>query len=197
MLSGRFPNRLSTSQPDGANFCSDFLPLNATLLSEKLAPTYESYFVGKGHLGYQTDDHLPVNRGFKSHVGFLGGSEKYHNGGGPADPTSGSHDLWENLDPALKLVPNMTYSSNYYTQHAVDLINQQDKNTPFFMYFAIQNVHSPYELPPAWEERDYPEMWDHTYANMLAVLDGATQNLTDALHESGRSDPHDTSRISS
>jgi len=36
MLSGRLPNHITTVQPDGANLCSDFLPLAATLLSEKL-----------------------------------------------------------------------------------------------------------------------------------------------------------------
>ena len=36
-LSGRFPNRITTVQPDGSNHCSDFLPLAFTLLPEKLA----------------------------------------------------------------------------------------------------------------------------------------------------------------
>jgi hypothetical protein len=53
------------------------------------------------------------------------------------------------------------------------------------MYFAIQNVHSPYTLPPAWEVKEFPQMWDKTYANMLALLDSATANLTLALHRSG------------
>ena len=35
---------------------------------------YASHFIGKGHLGWQTTDHLLVNRGFDSHVGCLGGS---------------------------------------------------------------------------------------------------------------------------
>jgi arylsulfatase B len=75
-LSGRFPNRISTAQPDGDKLCSDFLPLNCSILSEKLATGgYQSHFIGKGHLGYQTMDHLPINRGFTSHVGFLAGSE--------------------------------------------------------------------------------------------------------------------------
>ena len=30
--------------------------------------------VGKGHLGYMTTDHLPANRGFDTHVGYLGGA---------------------------------------------------------------------------------------------------------------------------
>ena len=42
------------------------------LLSEKMAAGgYASHFIGKGHLGWQTDDHLLVNRGFESHVGYV------------------------------------------------------------------------------------------------------------------------------
>jgi hypothetical protein len=29
----------------------------------------------QGHLGYETMDHLPINRGFASHVGYLEGSQ--------------------------------------------------------------------------------------------------------------------------
>ena len=36
-LSGRFPNHLTTVQPDGSNLCSDFLPLAVDIISEKLA----------------------------------------------------------------------------------------------------------------------------------------------------------------
>lgn len=32
---------------------------------------YASHFIGKGHLGWQTEDHLLVNRGFESHVGYV------------------------------------------------------------------------------------------------------------------------------
>jgi hypothetical protein len=52
--------------------CSDFLPLRVATVSEKLAAVgYQNHFVGKGHLGYQTMDHLPINRGFVSHVGCV------------------------------------------------------------------------------------------------------------------------------
>ena len=194
LLTGRFPNHLTTVQPDGKNLCSDFLPLNATIISEKLAlAQYDSYFIGKGHLGYQTEDHLPINRQFKSHVGFLAGSESYHHGGGTSDPTSGSHDLWENNQPGYDVVPTLNYATNYYTQRAVDILERtgtavtsgskggSTETRPFFMYFSVQNVHTPYQLPPAWEQHHYPGMWNYTYANMLSVLDQATQNLTDAL----------------
>jgi hypothetical protein len=52
--------------------CSDFLPLRVATVAEKLAAVgYQNHFVGKGHLGYQTMDHLPINRGFVSHVGCV------------------------------------------------------------------------------------------------------------------------------
>ena len=46
---------------------------------------YECHFIGKGHLGYETTDHLPIRRGFASHLGFLLGSESYYHGGGAAN----------------------------------------------------------------------------------------------------------------
>lgn len=78
ILSGRFPVHISGRQ---APLCSNFLPLQMTLLSAKLKQQgYETHFVGKGHLGYQTTDHLPINRGFDSHVGYLNAAEDYHYG---------------------------------------------------------------------------------------------------------------------
>lgn len=174
--------------------CSNFLPLNFTILSEKLHQGgYKNYFIGKGHLGYETTDHLPINRGFDSHVGYLGGSEGYEYGSGSKDPTKGSHDMWHNHGPGIDVVPEIFYSANFYTSTAINIIKNHsqsrrgdsaDDAEPFFMYLAIQNVHSPYTLPPAWETHEYPAMWDKTYANMLAMLDESVGNLTHALKES-------------
>jgi hypothetical protein len=38
-------------------------------------------------------------------------------------------------------------------------------------------------VPPAWEVKNYPDMWDHTYANMLNMLDSAVSNVTQALKQ--------------
>ena len=45
--------------------------------SHRSLARYHNHFVGKGHLGYETMDHLPINRGFLSHVGYLSGGEEY------------------------------------------------------------------------------------------------------------------------
>ena len=191
-LTGRLPTSITTVQPDGGKLCSDFLPLATELLSEKLtAVGYRCHFVGKGHLGYQTTDHLPINRGFASHIGYLNGAESYSHGGGDANPDKGTHDLWRDHGPAVAAVRNMTYSADYYSREAVAIIEEHAQrhggDSPLFMYLAIQNVHAPFTLPPAWQVHDYPQMgaaW-RTYANMLAALDGAVGNVSAALQRAG------------
>jgi hypothetical protein len=122
LLSGRLPLHINVNQ---APTCSNYLPLQLTLLSEKLkrAPVkYSSapretcvkvasritllyysfnacavtmyvcvqpfsllwrmalaaaHFIGKGHLGFQTTNHLPIHRGFDTHLGFLQGDQNY------------------------------------------------------------------------------------------------------------------------
>eukprot|EP00729_Bicosta_minor_P005668 gene5668-35616_t len=195
-LSGRFPNRITSVQPDGGNLCSDFLPLATTTIAQKLEGVgYECHFVGKGHLGYQTMDHLPINRGFVSHVGYLSGSESYTYGDGSSNATQGKHDMWHDLHPGIDVVPEMYYSTNYYADVAVRIIKNHSSSTsattmttspaPLFMYLPFQNVHSPYDRPPEWECDKFPDMWDDTYANMLHMLDVGTMNVTNALKQAG------------
>ncbi|KAJ1449643.1 alkaline-phosphatase-like protein, partial [Pelagophyceae sp. CCMP2097] len=184
LLTGRLPTSLTTSQPDGADLCSDFLPLALPLVSEVLAAAgYACHFIGKGHLGYETTDHLPVNRGFATHVGYLGGSEGYAHGGGSADSKVGKHDLWRDQGPAFEDTATMSYSTDAYAAEASKLISRHDAQEPMFMYLAFQSVHAPWTLPPAWQVRDYPDFPFQTYANMLALMDEGVGNVTRALQE--------------
>lgn len=58
-LSGRFPAHIGGGQAD---ICSNILSLNFTLLSDKLKQAkFNCHMIGKGHLGYETEDHLPTN----------------------------------------------------------------------------------------------------------------------------------------
>ena len=78
ILSGRFPIHIWGHQ---APVCSNYLPLQFTLLPAKMKLAgFETHSIGKGHLGYQTTDHLPINRGFDSHFGFLEGEISYYHG---------------------------------------------------------------------------------------------------------------------
>ena len=80
-VTGRFPVHIVGVQAD---VCSDWTPLEMTLLAGKLAQAgFQSHFIGKTNIGFQTTDHMPLNRNFSSHVGFLYGAEDYAFGGTP------------------------------------------------------------------------------------------------------------------
>lgn len=168
-----------------------------------------SHFVGKGHLGYETMDHLPVNRGFHSHVGYLEGSQSYYwgcasaNGNCSADPLSPGHDMWHDLTPGTDVVGEIFYSANFYTSVATAIIknhaakysaeNGDVINTPLFLYLPYQNVHSPNQNPAPWETHSYPswspgrgeEKTMQIYANMLDMLDSGLANVSAALTSEG------------
>ena len=43
----------------------------------------------------------------------------------------------------------MNYSANYYSETAVGIIGAHDPaKGPLFLYYPVQNVHSPYVEPP-------------------------------------------------
>jgi arylsulfatase B len=189
ILCGRFPVHITGAQ---APVCSNFLPLKFTLLPEKLKLAgYETHMVGKGHLGYQTMDHLPVNRGFDSHVGYLEAAEDYHWGNmkGPdkcdATNITCKKDLWHNLLPGHDVVDEIFYSANFYAERAVDLIKRRNASVPFYLHQTFQSVHGPFEDPPVWEQipnSSVPQAWwDQTWGSMLNAMDRGVGNITEAL----------------
>eukprot|EP01079_Euglenida_sp_SAG-EU17-18_P012162 gene12162-2218_t len=187
-LTGRYPSSITGGQaPTCSNLSPLQHPLQFTWLSEKLhAVGYESHFIGKGHLGYQTVDHLPQSRGFASHVGYLGGAEDYHWGGGSPKPLSGHHDMWHDQAPGVDVVPDIYYSTNFYAQQAVEKINTRNTSQPFWLHLTYQSVHAPYEAPPKWEMvPPSTEFRSPTYASMLAVADNGLGNITAALKAQG------------
>jgi|EP01043_Picozoa_sp_COSAG02_P053075 arylsulfatase B len=191
ILCGRFPVHISGAQ---APVCSNFLPLKFTLLPEKLKLAgYETHMVGKGHLGYQTMDHLPVNRGFDTHVGYLEAAEDYHWGNtdaqGPEKCNATSpicrKDMWHNLLPGHDVVDDIFYSANFYAEHAVDLIKTRNASAPFYLHQTFQSVHNPYEDPPVWEQIQNSSVpskwWDQTWGSMLNAMDRGVGNITETL----------------
>jgi arylsulfatase A-like enzyme len=190
-LSGRFPVHIGANNPQA---CSNDLPLEFTTLGEKLrAADYESHFVGKGHLGYQTMEHLPVNRGFDSHTGYLGGMESYVHGEdphskGPLNASKPSHDMWDGLLPGVDLVQDIWYSTNYFTSEAVRRIENRNISRPFWLHLCFQAVHAGRQPdPPPWEQiPSSPSIFrSQSYGSMLKVMDDGVRNVTAALKSSG------------
>ena len=176
---------------DQAPICSDYLPLNFTLLSHKLkAAGFQNHFVGKGHLGYLTEDHLPINRAWDTHVGYFGAHEAYEFGES-LEPATHAKDLWHDRLPADDIVDAVWYSTNYYTERAVGLVRNHSLGLPLWLHLAHQATHAPYTAPPPWEWYNstppfFPaQTRGKVFGDMIAVLDSGVGNVTSAMQDRG------------
>lgn len=80
-------------------------------------------------------DHLPINRNYSSHVGYLSGAESYY------PYVTHSHDFWHDTHPAVDEIKKVYYSTNYYAQRAVDIVDSHKKTDPLFLDLRFQAVH--------------------------------------------------------
>jgi len=132
LLSGRLPIHHSELL-SGTD--TDDLDLRWTWLSDKLkAVGYANYWFGKGHTGYKSWHHMPINNGFDQHFGFLGGSGSYT-----------KEPRWEDTAPVSN---NTEYSTDLFGQLALKALGAHDPAVPFFLYLPWQAVHTPYDVPP-------------------------------------------------
>jgi arylsulfatase B len=244
ILSGRFPNHLNPGGNGQAPVCSNYLPIDATLISEKLRSAgFGTHFIGKGHLGYQTTDHLPINRGFDSHVGYLQAAEQYEHGlmwvcnvpeeanlPGDSNPQNGKtgvwpwkpyvngsschSDFWANHTDGRAVVKNVWYSTNFFADRAIEIIDAQPQGEALYIHLNWQAMHVPYAIPPGWEglqpsDKEFAEycttgidppprpgmdpgteqqQYQHArcdYGSMLKVVDAGMRNVTAAIRANG------------
>ena len=149
----------------------------------------QSHFIGKGHMGWHTTDHLLVNRGFTSHVGYLGGSQSYKCGTNTKDDTCAAnwaiqHDMWHNETPGFDIIPQIKYSTDFYAKYAVERIEQRNTSKPLWLHVAMQAMHGGAyrENVPSGEELPLNTGFRNDgYGNALRSLDLAIGNITAAL----------------
>eukprot|EP00903_Cladosiphon_okamuranus_P014415 g13381.t1 len=157
IMTGRYPVRYGMQYTVVQAGAPWGLPLNEKILPQYMnGAGYESHMVGKWHLGGHKLAALPNQRGFKSYLGYLYGSDTYytHKGASCSNELRGpswDDDSHDSLDP-----PDVCYTGTYSTDIFVGRARQiVQSKTPFdeeplFLYLAHQAVHSP--LGPApWD----------------------------------------------
>ena len=99
------------------------------------------------HIGYATDDHTPLYRGFDEFYGFLGTGIYYSNKTATIGAIQGEYiDWWanENLDYYTQYI----YSTFVSRNKAVSIIDRHASNdgetrkNPFYIYLAFQAPHA-------------------------------------------------------
>lgn len=135
---------------------------------------YNTYALGKWHLGEETSDH-PNSRGFDEFYGFIAGSRSYF----PLENPSEEQMLQHNG----KRVEFEGYMTDVLGDQSVDYVDQSG-DKPFFMYLAYNAVHTPMDA----KEEDLEKFKDHPRKELAAMtwsLDENVGKLLNKLDEMG------------
>ena len=88
----------------------------------------------------------------------------------------------------MKLNMTGTYSAYTYNEHAVEAIRNHDVSSPFFLYMAFQNTHTPLQVPEHYRPAFVPPVNNSDVSmiyGMVACMDESVKNITTALSERG------------
>lgn len=153
------------------------LPLNQKLMPQHFkAAGYTTGMVGKWHLGEGPGMH-PMDRGFDSFVGHLGGGHPYNP---PADAST--NRILDGRQPAVW----NEYLTTYFGKRAAQFIDA-NADKPFLLYLAFNAPHTPMQA----RERDLPGLSHienerrRKYASMMIAMDEAVGLVLDELKAKG------------
>ncbi len=158
---------------------------------------YNTAMIGKWGLAEGGMESMPLNRGFDYFFGNKTHKDAHH---------YYPEYLWENNNKVL--YPNNDtentegeYSNDLFTDKAVDYINEQSSDTPFFLYLAYGLPHYELTVPSdskepyqglGWDERKLKkghyfndEDGNITYAGMVSRLDKYVGEILQMLEEKG------------
>lgn len=135
------PN-MASSQRGGHGMPSD----RTTLAEIFKSAGYATAHVGKWHLGYVPDEE-PNAQGFDYSFGFMGGCldnySHFFYWDGP-----NQHDLWRNGNEVFY---DGQYLPDLCEKECIQFI-EQNKDHPFFLYYAINQPHYPLQGTAKWRE---------------------------------------------
>jgi len=157
------------------------MPTEQITIAETLkAAGYATAHVGKWHLGF-TPEMMPNRQGFDHSFGHMGGCidnwSHFFYWEGP-----NRHDLYRNGE-------EVQYSGRFFSDLMVEEAGrflEQNRRRPFFLYFALNMPHYPYQGDPKWLVRyrdlPYPR---NLYAAFVSTLDERIGRLLDKVEELG------------
>ncbi|MBM3756961.1 MAG: arylsulfatase [Acidobacteria bacterium] len=155
------------------------LPLSEKLLPQYLAEAgYQTWLVGKWHLGSITDAHWPHKRGYQHHYGFLGGSIDYY-----THAMANRPDWFRNGEA----VDEAGYSTDLLAAEASNLIRKRDESKPFFLNLSFNAPHTPLQAPESFTA-NFTQVANanrRAFLAMIEAMDGAIGRVYGTLEELG------------
>jgi len=167
LLTGRFPIRAGMPMNAGSTKGKGGMPPSEVTLAETLGSVgYATAHVGKWHLGYKPET-MPNGQGFDYSFGHMGGCidnwSHFFYWQGP-----NRHDLWRQGEEVFE---DGRYFPTLMVEEASQFI-EKNRERPFFIYFALNVPHYPYQGHPKWlgryKDLPYPR---NLYAAFLSTID--------------------------
>ncbi|MBO9204684.1 MULTISPECIES: sulfatase family protein [Niastella] len=179
LLTGRYCTRsqLNAPIPPGNKIG---LPDEDVTIAEMLKPAgYNTFMVGKWHLGDIQPYNYPTAQGFDHYYGLL----YSHDYKAPYVKTDTVLKIYRDRTPVITS-PGDTSLTTLYTKEAVNFIKQQSKQKPFFLYLAHNMPH----LPVAASGKYKGKSAGGLYGDVVEEIDASTAAVWKALEEKGLAD---------
>lgn len=167
LLTGRYPQRAGLPAMASSKEGEAGMPAEQFTMGELFKSAgYKTAHIGKWHVGY-TPETMPNAQGFDYSFGFMGGCidnySHYFYWNGP-----NRHDLWRNGKEIWE-------PGKYFADLMVDETNKfltENKNNPFFLYFAINIPHYPLQGEKKWLDyyKNLPSP-RNMYAAFISTMD--------------------------
>jgi arylsulfatase A-like enzyme len=168
------------------------MALSETTIAQTMKSAgYRTGIVGKWHIGQSAGFH-PLDRGFDSFYGILGGGTPYWTQKAPNDLhivtaedsriTRERLPVFDGRDP----VDPGGYITDIFTDEAIDFI-QEGQSSPFFLYLAYTAPHTPLQATEKYLARisNPKDEYDHVYRAMVTSLDDGVGRVIATLKQQG------------
>ena len=179
LMTGRTPQHGGLNGNVGLNAVG--MPSAQVTIAEELKKAgYATAHIGKWHLGHSKQT-IPNGQGFDHSFGHLVGCiDNYSHFFYWSGPNK--HDLWLNGKEVFR---NGTFFPDLMVEEAGEFI-EKNKARPFFVYFAMNMPHYPYQGSPEWLEHykdlSYPR---NLYAAFLSTMDERIGQLLKKVDDLG------------
>jgi arylsulfatase A-like enzyme len=182
LMTGRYPFRYGLQTAVIPGTAGYGLDTNEWLMPQCLKDAgYNTAIIGKWHLGHADMKYWPKQRGFDYAYGATIGELDYYTHG-----DVGVLDWFRNNKP----VHEKGYTTQLIGNDAVQYINEQNPDKPFYLYLAFNAPHTPYQAPKEYVNR-YKNIEDPTrriYAGMVSCMDDEIGKVVAALDKKGLRD---------
>jgi arylsulfatase A-like enzyme len=121
---------------DGPGYRQVLAPDSVTLAEVLREAGYRTALMGKWHLGYHTEESLPLARGFERFYGMHAGSGSYLRPAAPRGLTRQHQPLPPPDDPGF-------YLTDAITDESLDFLEEIKDADPFFLFLSFTAPHWP------------------------------------------------------